>query len=253
MTLKNLSDEKSNPKKMVTSEKVIYVGGSDRIDYSDIEDLLANMDFEEFDGMTLEEIGKDDHKIWRNIVENLEFSLYYRKMIKEHDVDTLLKKLAEESPSLVKYVDMNILKQTLIELKKDIAEFDILRIPATAWLEIDGKTYHGVDELEKVCSEEKYNVNNICEHVPCFDSNDYAYDNRYFNNFFFCSKSSEKWQKIKQLDSIRYYNHCLVSENMQADILPVINYFDSNDTMMIAGNLERIYSKENGLPIYINK
>ena len=39
--------------------------------------------------------------------------------------------------------------------------------------------------------------------IPCFDDDDYANEDRDYNNYCFCKKDSAKWQKIKRIETTR--------------------------------------------------
>ena len=41
------------------------------------------------------------------------------------------------------------------------------------------------------------------EHYPCFDSSDYAYENRYYCNFIFSRDKDELVKKLKELKAMR--------------------------------------------------
>lgn len=217
-------------KKRMTSEKVIYVENYAKIEYSCLEDMLVNMYF----GVNnIKEIGHDDFYLKSKIIENLEYSRYYRKLIKENDIDFVMKLLADESPTLKKYVDMLMLRNNMIELKDNLADFNITRLPITSKIVINKVTYNGAKDLESASQNIKEDVSNRWKSFPCFDSYDYANENRCYNNYCFCSKNSQTWQRIMELKPQRH-NFCLVGENMPKDVLPMVYMNDAEKTMLLA-------------------
>ncbi len=214
----------------MASEKAIYVENYAKIEYSCLEDMLVNMDF----GVNnIKEVRHDDFYLKNKIIENLEYSRYYRKLIKENDIDFIMKLLADESPTLKKYVDMLMFRNNIIELKDNLADFNITRLPITSKIVINKVTYNGAKNLESASQNIKDDVSNRWESFPCFDSYDYANENRCYNNYCFCSKNSQTWQRIMELKPQRQ-NFCLVGENMPKDVLPMVYMNDDEKTMLLA-------------------
>ena len=217
-------------KKRMASEKAIYVENYAKIEYSCLEDMLVNMDF----GVNnIKEVRHDDFYLKNKIIENLEYSRYYRKLIKENDIDFIMKLLADESPTLKKYVDMLMFRNNIIELKDNLADFNITRLPITSKIVINKVTYNGAKNLESASQNIKDDVSNRWESFPCFDSYDYANENRCYNNYCFCSKNSQTWQRIMELKPQRQ-NFCLVGVNMPKDVLPMVYMNDDEKTMLLA-------------------
>lgn len=74
-------------------------------------------------------------------------------------------------------------------------------------IEVLGTTFNGVKEVWKhAISGEPNNgvyVAEDSEHYPCFDSSDYAYENRYYCNFIFSRDKDELVKKLKELKAMR--------------------------------------------------
>lgn len=74
-------------------------------------------------------------------------------------------------------------------------------------IEVLGTTFNGVKDVwEHAISGESNNgvyVAEDSEHYPCFDSSDYAYENRYYFNFIFSRNKDELAKKLKELKTMR--------------------------------------------------
>ena len=74
-------------------------------------------------------------------------------------------------------------------------------------IKIYGVDFYGVDELLKYAtnkeSKEGVYVELDSEHYPCFDSSDYAYEDRYYYNFVFGRSKEEVIKKMKKLVCLR--------------------------------------------------
>lgn len=217
-------------RKRSISEKVIYVQDHQQIEYSSFDDYITRADFS-FWG--LERIGHDAKLLDIYVIRNLEYSKYYRKMMKENDVDTIVRLLTEESPTFAGAVDTEMLKNNLSELKKKMSDITIIRLPATATLKIGKVTYHGAKELKSASKDKRRHVSDRWERFPCFDSDDYSSEDRCYNNYCFCPKDSEMWGKVQEL-IYRDSNACVVGEGMPADVLPMVYMNDEEETMLFA-------------------
>lgn len=215
----------------VVSEKVIYVNEYDTIAYSCMEDLLTNMNFG-FNN-TIVDVGHDMRDLKYYVIKNLAYSKYYRKLIQENDVDTLIELLTAESPSFVQFVDMSLFREGMSELKANISDFYIRRVPVTMKMIIGGITYNGAKSLKSASQDPKCKVSNRWEAFPCFDSFDYANENRCYSNYCFCFKDTDKWQKVMALE-LQDSNFCLVGEKMPKDVLPMVYVNDDEKTMLFA-------------------
>ncbi len=74
----------------------------------------------------------------------------------------------------------------------------------------------------------------IYERYPCFDSSDYAYENRYFRNFFFSEKpfTPEDIRTITELD--RRGNLEFFSDKMPEITIPSAYYVGEGNTIICA-------------------
>lgn len=74
----------------------------------------------------------------------------------------------------------------------------------------------------------------VYERYPCFDSSDYAYENRFFRNFFFSEKpfTAEDIRIITELD--RRGNLEFISDKMPDITIPSAYYVGEGDTIIYA-------------------
>ncbi|WP_308769734.1 hypothetical protein [uncultured Bacteroides sp.] len=96
-----------------------------------------------------------------------------------------------------------------------------------------GVEFHGFEELKKHAfsgeSKEGVYVGCDCEGYPCFDSEDYATENRFYWNFVFARNKRELEQKIKLLETCRCgCNYCKLTETTPEVLYPMI-YFQGDE------------------------
>lgn len=210
-------------------KKVIYVNNANKVSYSCLDDLLTNTVAAQESNC---ECWRDEYYINYYLVSNLEYSKYYRKLIKDNAVEDLLKILSAESQAFAKYIDLDKFSDIVSLLKTEMADFVIEQIPVDTVITVNGETYNGADGLEQASRDETMPVSNLWQRYPCFDSFDYATEKRCYNNYCFCTKDSALWSRIKSLNN--NMNYCLVGENTPKDILPIVYLNGDADTMLYA-------------------
>ena len=69
---------------------------------------------------------------------------------------------------------------------------------------------------------------------PCFDSEDFAIENRSYQNFVFREHpiNQDDMRVMSELPSKG--NECRISENMPAEVLPIVFYVGDGDSMLVA-------------------
>ena len=69
---------------------------------------------------------------------------------------------------------------------------------------------------------------------PCFDSDDYANENRTYQNFVFRERpiTQDDMKRLSELPSNS--NECRISEDIPAEMLPLAYYVGDGSTMMVA-------------------
>src|SRR5574344_2914763 len=114
---------------MKVNEKIIYVNKYNVTSYSNLEDLLQNY---EVSSETRKQHWRKNFYIKEDIVRNIEFSAYYRKIVRDNSTDDAMSLLMEYAPSLKLYMNMNKLREYIDELKDELADYDIVRLPIDA-------------------------------------------------------------------------------------------------------------------------
>ena len=102
-------------------------------------------------------------------------------------------------------------------------------------IEIYGVCFSGVSELKKVAlSKNPKNgvyVGVKMERYPCFDSSDYAYENRYYTHFVFARSKEELKLKLDALNNLEKHKGIDKRESILA---PMVYWNgDTNDPMVV--------------------
>lgn len=74
----------------------------------------------------------------------------------------------------------------------------------------------------------------IYERYPCFDSSDYAYEDRYYRNFFFSDKSFTNEEITRLACMKRRGNLEFISDMMPDWALPAVYYVGERDKMIVS-------------------
>lgn len=83
------------------------------------------------------------------------------------------------------------------------SDHTIIKIAHNKTIKVFGVTFHGIEEVieyaRKGIPKEGVYVGKDFERYPCFDSSDYAYENRYYWNFVFAQSEEELKKKVNTL------------------------------------------------------
>lgn len=122
----------------------------------------------------------------------------------------------------------------------DKVQMDLRQIPSDCTLSICGVVFEGIDAIKdywrnQTDSSQPYIIERS-QRFPCFDSSDYAYENRYFWNFLICHSKEDADKKAKSMEQLKVVggNFRLVSENLPADMRPMVYYEDESTSMLLA-------------------
>ena len=119
-------------------------------------------------------------------------------------------------------------------------------------IEILGTVFHGLQDIEahvemslykdyshgqanerepKICSE--VHVGEMWMPYPCFDSDDFMYENRTYQNYIFRSRpiTQSDMKALSELPSGS--NECRITENLPQEIIPLVYYAGDGDTMLV--------------------
>lgn len=127
----------------------------------------------------------------------------------------------------------------------------IREVSKTSKVEILGRVFSGLNDIkqavEAYCrigsepwdtepksSHDGIHVICVYEPYPCFDSEDYANEDRDFNNYFFSAKPFTK-QQIERLSKLPgRCNAKMVNDTMPEWAVPAVYYRGEGDTMIVA-------------------
>jgi hypothetical protein len=98
---------------------------------------------------------------------------------------------------------------------------------------INGHVYHGIDDIIQAACDSDAPVSGRYERFPCFDYYDRINENRYYCNYWFCSKDSEEWKVIQSLNP-EQGNYCFLNGYLPPEALPMIYYKDEDSFMTLA-------------------
>lgn len=122
----------------------------------------------------------------------------------------------------------------------DKVQMDLRQIPSDCTLTICGVVLEGIDSIKdywrnQTDSSQPYIIERS-QRFPCFDSSDYAYENRYFWNFLICHSKQDADKKAKSMEQLEVVrgNFRLVSENLPADMRPMVYFEDESTSMLLA-------------------
>ena len=118
-------------------------------------------------------------------------------------------------------------------------QMDIRRLPAVCTLSVYGAVFEGIDGImDYVHKQTNSSQPYIVEHgqrFPCFDSEDYANERRFYRNFLICHSKQEAEKKAKKMARVEAnYNFCLTHKNLPADTRPMVYYEDESMSMLLA-------------------
>ena len=85
------------------------------------------------------------------------------------------------------------------------------RLKNNETIEVMGALFNGVKDMiehaRKRIPKDGVFVGEDSQHYPCFDSEDYKYENRYFTNLFFGSSQEEIDKKLSILKQVERYGN----------------------------------------------
>ena len=119
-------------------------------------------------------------------------------------------------------------------------QMELRQIPSECILSIYGVVFEGIDAIkdywrDQMDSSQPYIIERS-QRFPCFDSSDYAYENRYFWNFLICQSKLEADKKAKSMEQLEVVNgnFRLVNKNLSADMRPMVYYEDESTSVILA-------------------
>lgn len=161
-----------------------------------------------------------------------------------------LKQLRPADAVFAEYVDYFVERHKNIKL----ADFDIQLYAATDDFTIGKYTFHGLDDLKsRICLSAPSSVDKIrfftdedishapfvgelYERYPCFDSEDYASENRYYLNYIIRDTAITK-NDLQKLNALTGRHNCQkLTEKTPSNMLPMV-YYDGESGYILVGKV----------------
>lgn len=108
----------------------------------------------------------------------------------------------------------------------------IIRLNKNCVLHVIGHAFHGVEEM-MLWKGERPVILERSKLFPCFDSYDYANENRFYRHFLFCKDASDADDKRKDFAAIPRGYGCLIDRRYPEHLRPLVFYADESDTMTL--------------------
>lgn len=111
-------------------------------------------------------------------------------------------------------------------------EPQIIKLDRNCTLHIMGQTFHGIDNIKSqkqqgVVILERFKL------FPCFDSYDYASENRFYYHFLFCKDNADADDKRKDFEAIPQGYGCLINKDYPEYLRPMVYYADESEEMIL--------------------
>ncbi len=119
----------------------------------------------------------------------------------------------------------------------ETVQMSLLQLPSDCTLSVSGVVFKGVDAIldyvrTQTDSARPYIIERS-QRFPCFDSSDYAYENRYYRNFLICQSKQEADIKVVYMKQLKEEsNFRLANKSLPANMRPMV-YFKDEDTSMV--------------------
>lgn len=205
-----------------------------------------------------------------NLGRNLEYyitklvlyNICYRDILRNYGFEELKQRMLAEAPRLAN--DSMAMKALETLRDFEIAPFDIQCLPCDSVLSFFGIEVNGLQALKQAVgiSTQYWHTNNpyllkgafrpgihrnkpektikglyiaeIYERYPCFDSDDYANENRYFQNFFISRTPFSDDKLLAYMKNKATTNVCMVRDDLSLQSLPAVYYVGEENYMLVA-------------------
>lgn len=190
------------------------------------------------------------------------YNVCYRDMFHDNGFESLKQHLLTEAPRLAN----DSMAMKALEKLRDfkIAPFDIQCLPCDSVLSFFGIEANGFRALKQAVGirTQYWHTNNpyllksafrpsihrekpekpikglyiaeIYERYPCFDSDDYANENRYFQNFFISRTPFSDDRIMEYMKNKATTNVCMVRDDLSLQSLPAVYYVGEGNYMLAA-------------------
>ena len=111
-------------------------------------------------------------------------------------------------------------------------ESKIVRLDKNCKIHVMGHTFHGIEEIRTWKGKEPV-ILERSKLFPCFDSYDYASENRFYRNFLFCKNEEDANEKRPVYDAIPRGYGCVIDRKYPEHLRPLIYYADESNEMLL--------------------
>lgn len=111
-------------------------------------------------------------------------------------------------------------------------ESKIVRLNKNCKIHIMGHTFHGIEEIMSWKGTEPM-ILEKSKMFPCFDSYDYASENRFYHNFLFCKNEEDANGKRPVYDAIPRGYGCVIDRRYPENLRPLVYYADESSEMLL--------------------
>ncbi len=181
--------------------------------------------------------------LYYSIIQIIEYNVCYRDYLRDNGIDALIELLIEEAPILSEYQDALARVKMWGENPKCIGDYDIQCCHINSQFELFGNVFEGLNDLLTSYKDKGIYLNSKKDRYPCFDSYDYASEDRYYANYFL-SDSPFTDEQIAEHSKLPYsscYNKA--TEELQPRHLPMIYYKGEGSYMYLATERKNNISK----------
>ncbi len=191
---------------------------------------------------------------WFTLTEIVKYNIFYRDYLREHGIDSLIKKIIEEVSELSEDKKaLNHLREWTV--KEAIAAYDIQCYNIKSKITIMGHTFDDLEDIikhrellgkeffrgfecftpQEVIAYSDIHIGELYENYPIFDSYDLGDDRTYQNYIFRKSEITEQEMKAA-FDLSHRGNFCMVHERIPSHLLPILYYSGDGKYMLLATN-----------------
>ena len=133
-------------------------------------------------------------------------------------------------------LEIKLSEATLVEVDEfhviPSEESQIVKLNKDCVLHIMGQTFHGIKDVmswkgKQPVILEKFKL------FPCFDSYDYASEDRFYHNYLFCKDESDADEKRPDYDAIPRCYGCVIDRRYPEHLRPLVYYADESNEMTV--------------------
>ncbi len=111
-------------------------------------------------------------------------------------------------------------------------ESKIVRLNKNCKIHIMGHTFHGIEDIMSWRGTEPI-ILEKSKLFPCFDSYDYASENRFYRNYLFCKNEEDANEKRPVYDAIPRGYGCVIDRRYPEHLRPLVYYADESKEMTV--------------------